>query len=251
MGSKKFKNKTCVYCGKENASSTGDHVFAREFFLEGQRANLPQVPACQSCNNKKSELEHYLTTVLPFGGQHADSGENLSLMVPKRLNKNRPLHEKLRFEMKRGWFETASGLVIESTVIPIDFRRLEMLLIYIVRGLCWEHLCVQLMNDDFVKVLALTKVGEKYFDDHFFKAKVKNRIEKTLGNGTIYYEGVQDIDNPKVTAWRIKWYGGIQFAGDNNYPNMRTSIFGAVTANKHDIKDMARSYLDQISIAIR
>jgi hypothetical protein len=96
MGSKKYKNKTCVYCAKEQASSTEDHIFAKEFFLENKRGNLPQVPACDACNNKKFELEHYLTSVLPFGGQHSDSIDNLSSKVPKRLRKNKPLHDKLK-----------------------------------------------------------------------------------------------------------------------------------------------------------
>lgn len=65
--SKKYKGKICVYCA-DAISVTGDHVFAREFFLETQRDNLPQVPACEKYNNRKSVLEHYLTTVLPLEG---------------------------------------------------------------------------------------------------------------------------------------------------------------------------------------
>jgi hypothetical protein len=43
--SKKFKGKTCAYCGEREAI-TGDHVFAREFFLPSDRADLPQAPIC-------------------------------------------------------------------------------------------------------------------------------------------------------------------------------------------------------------
>ena len=142
MGSKKYKNKTCVYCAKEQAASTGDHIFAREFFLENKRDNLPQVPACVACNNRKSELEHYLTSVLPFGGQHSDAINNLSSMVPKRLCKNKSLHDKLGSGMKKGWFETQSGILVKSTSIPIDFTKIEMLIDYIVRGLLFGNICV-------------------------------------------------------------------------------------------------------------
>ena len=65
--SKRFRDKPCVYCLTNPSTTTGDHVFAREFFPEAARANLPKVPACESCNNEKSHLEHYLTAVLPFG----------------------------------------------------------------------------------------------------------------------------------------------------------------------------------------
>ncbi len=62
--SKRFRDKPCDYCLTNPSTATGDHVFAREFFPEAARANLPKVPACESCNNEKSRLEHYLTAVL-------------------------------------------------------------------------------------------------------------------------------------------------------------------------------------------
>jgi hypothetical protein len=47
-------------------------MFAREFFLTDRRAKFPKLPACETCNNVKSKLEHYLTAVPPFGGQYPD-----------------------------------------------------------------------------------------------------------------------------------------------------------------------------------
>lgn len=56
MARKKYRDKTCVYCGRDRASSTGDHVVAREFCLRVARENLPKVPACVSCNNANQSL---------------------------------------------------------------------------------------------------------------------------------------------------------------------------------------------------
>jgi len=234
MGSKKYKNKTCVYCAKEKISSTGDHIFAREFFLDNERDNLPQVPACEVCNNIKSELEHYLTAVLPFGGQHSDSLSNLSSMVPKRLNKNKKLHKSLRSGMRRGWFVTDSGVLIKSTSIPIDFDKIERLMEYIVRGLCWEHMRVQLLEDDFVKVMAVTKHGENYFRNKLFSLNCNLRINRELGKGTVSYEGIQGTDDPKRTVWSIKLYGGIQMSDSEGAINDRTNTFVLVTADKRE-----------------
>jgi hypothetical protein len=79
---KKFNDKTCVYCATQPAT-TEDHVFARGFFVETRRDKLPKVPACQPCNQVKSGLEHYLATVLPFAGRHADAPA--SLPTPRGL----------------------------------------------------------------------------------------------------------------------------------------------------------------------
>ena len=54
---------------------------ARKFLLEKGRADLRQAPACDRCNNEKAKLESYLMTVLPFGGRHIDTVENLASMV--------------------------------------------------------------------------------------------------------------------------------------------------------------------------
>src|SRR5262245_57126728 len=92
---KKFRDSTCVYCATRPAT-TEDHVFALAFFLVARRGNLPKVPACDTCNNAKSKLEHYLATVLPFGGRHADAADNAQQeVVQRRLDKNPVLHRNL------------------------------------------------------------------------------------------------------------------------------------------------------------
>jgi hypothetical protein len=70
---KRYKGKTCVYCAAAGASETGDHLLAREFVPVADRSQIPQVPACRPCNKDKSDLEHYLTAVLLFGGRQADA----------------------------------------------------------------------------------------------------------------------------------------------------------------------------------
>lgn len=71
MSSKRCKNKAFPYCGQQGVSSTADHVLCRKFFAVEDRANLPIVPACESCNNAKSELELYACTVMPFAATHS------------------------------------------------------------------------------------------------------------------------------------------------------------------------------------
>ena len=94
-----FKGKHCAYCSKAMANSE-DHVFARKFFLEKDRKDLPKAPACDDCNGKKSRLETYLSAVLPFAGRHAQAVENLAMGVPKRLDKNRKVSRELFGSMK-------------------------------------------------------------------------------------------------------------------------------------------------------
>ena len=73
VSSRQHKGKLCVYCSARPAT-TGDHIFAREFFPIKKRGNLPQAPTCDRCNTAKSKLEGCLTTVLPFGAMRSYDG---------------------------------------------------------------------------------------------------------------------------------------------------------------------------------
>lgn len=122
-----------MYCGTATAA-TADHVFARQFFLIEHRDQLPKVPACSDCNNRKSQLEHYLATILPFGGRHRHSRRMLDEMVPPRLARNRKLHADIRSSLKPIW-SNEGGYAIRTSGIALDPDKLLRLLDYVVEDL--------------------------------------------------------------------------------------------------------------------
>ena len=213
--SKRFKGLICAYCAHAEAI-TGDHIFAREFFLNTRRANLPQAPTCEDCNNKKSILEHYLTTVLPFGAKHADASANLTSMVPKRLQKNRKLHRDLA--------EANTG-----SHIPIEDEKLAQLLCLIARGLNWHHWKVYVHHETHsVRSLTLSPVGVQFFNDCIFTQQAHCRVIENIGHGTFSYEGIQAKDDCALTFWRFSIYGGLSVTSDA-FPAPSASQFVAFT----------------------
>lgn len=211
----------CVYCSTA-AAITGDHVFAREFFLEADRTNLPQVPSCRKCNDEKSRLEHYLTTVLPFGGRHSQARQNLDLMVPKRLRKNQKLHRKLL----AGHTETS---------VPLDGEKVEAMFRLIARGLVWYHWKVYI-NDETHSVRAdmMPEDGTRMTNDPAFGGKVGNRVSGNIGNASFEYEGVQAVDDPASTLWRFSIYGGLVMGGGRT----PSSQMSALTAPRQMASDL-------------
>lgn len=230
--SKKYKGKLCAYCCKE-LSVTGDHVFAREFFLIDKRDNLPKVPSCEACNRDKSKIEHYLTALLPFGGRHKDAHENLKGMVPKRLRKNPKLHKKLAEEHAHILTKRLSDLFSPSMGLPINFESITMLFKYIVKGLANYHWGVYLNDDVLIEIMALTPAGEKFYEERFFCLNCKARATKTLGENTFRYEGVQGLDIPQITAWRFSVYNGLQLTGDPESSTEISSVIGAYSGPKY------------------
>jgi hypothetical protein len=206
-----------------------DHVFAREFFLKRDRANLPEVPACEACNDRKSKLEHYATSVLPFGGRHSTAQENLASMVPKRLSKNLRLQRELLVGSGRKWITDDVGLAQPARTIPIDADRLNQLFRLVAMGLIWYHWQTYLAVDDVVEATMLTQSGERFFEEQYFRLATRDRVAGTPGNGTFQYEGVRCIDCDRATMWRIKMLGGVQISGDPAAPEAVSTTVGVVT----------------------
>jgi hypothetical protein len=198
--SKRHKGKQCVYCATAR-STTGDHVVRRNFFLENQRGNLPTAPACWSCNHKKSRLEHYLMTVLPFGARHPDAVANLITLVPKRLGKN----SRLLAELASGYAKSG------GSTIPLDHVKLEMLFAMIAQGLLWHHWQTALGNGYSSKASIFSLAGERFFKQMLLHWNPTNRVTVSLGENTFSYEGFQANDCPKTTIWTFSMYGGIGF----------------------------------------
>jgi hypothetical protein len=227
MGSKKYKGKLCVYCSRRE-STTGDHVFAREFFLPSQRNNLPQVPSCGQCNNGKSRIEHYLTTLLPFGGRHPDARENLATLVPGRLAHNTPLRRHLMETRVDAWLSDG-GIYQHTMGVRIDASALEQLFALIVRGLVWYHWKVHFTDEHAIKVTVLSQAGTRLFEQQFCGMTVAQRIAANLGNGTVCYEGMQGVDCQQLTVWRMDVYGGLMLCGDPQAPDAIGGQIGVVT----------------------
>jgi hypothetical protein len=211
--SKKFKGKLCAYCVKTRAT-TDDHVFAREFFLVEDRHNLPKAPACGTCNNEKSKLEHYLTAVLPIGGRHPQAVANLLTSVPGRLAKNLKLKEELLASTEPAWLREGTGLYHPTGVFAFDSSKLQGLLKFVGRGLAWHHWKVYLRPEDVVSVMLMTDTASAVFGSMTSNWSSAQRVVENLGNGTVRYVGVQASDPPELTVWTIWMYGGLVLSDD-------------------------------------
>jgi hypothetical protein len=195
-------------------ATSEDHIFARQFFLEKDRKDLPKAPACHDCNGKKSRLETYLAAVLPFAGRHAQAVENLTKGVPKRLDKNRKVSRELFGSMKAAWLREDGGIYKRTSVVDFDGDKLIDLLKYVGRGLAWYHWKVYLRIDDEVSVMFVKDAGTMFFQSLLAKMRPEHHVDENLGNGTVLYRGLQASDPPELTVWTISMYGGLVLSDD-------------------------------------
>jgi hypothetical protein len=225
MASKKYQNQTCVYCAMA-VSTTADHVIARQFVREPLRANLPKVPACNGCNNRKAKLEHYLTAVLPFASRGPDASAQLDGPVRGRFARNTKLHRELMAGRQRLWTREPSGLLMTTLALPFQGEKLEEYIGLPVRGLMWHHWQVLLMPDCFVEVLSLTKHGENFFRS-MSSMNGKQRLIETLADGAVTYSAVQAVDLPEISVWELTLFNGLKVSGER--PGEESSRWGVIT----------------------
>jgi hypothetical protein len=204
-------------------------VFAKKFFLESQRQNLPQVPACATCNSLKSKLENELMIVLPFGGRHADASENLARLAARRVAKNRRMQRALASGSSKVWVRER-GLYQRTTAVPLDWSKVERLFALIAKSLAWHHWKVLIGTDCFANAHALHGAAKIEFAKMMVQ-RAAARVNLDLGRGTFLYQGAQGVDNPCVTVWVFSIYGGLRASGPQSLIAGDMNI-GAITGPK-------------------
>jgi len=234
-GSKKFRDKICVYCRKNN-STTADHIFPRELFQAHERNNLPKVPACTECNNAKSKLEHYITATLPFGATHDNAKIALSVDVSKRLSKNKKLHRELKNSYSRKQIPDSKLGTRSAITISLDPKKLDELCAYIAIGLMWYHWGKLLPLNCSHKAFTPSKYGLDVIDG-LFNTTSQNQVSKVLGDNTVRYKGMlRDIDKG-MSVWAIQLLGGVTIA-NNNFSHVFENSFVAVITGLPATLDM-------------
>lgn len=229
--SKKWKGKTCAYCGVPGSSQSKEHVLARAFVLDRHRGHLPAVPACKSCNAKKSALETYLATYLLAAGRHEHAAEMLQTHGPGRLRSNPRAREDFERAISKTWFPSRYSLFkpCEPTML-VDAEHLTEWLSSVCAGLIAHHwkIIVAGKVDFDVEPIALES---EHLLEHVFASRASHRVGPvTIGGGALSYQGAMDRSNEFFSAWRFMIYGGMVLAGDD--PNARTRTF-YVTAWPH------------------
>lgn len=216
--SKRYKNKTCSYCGRPKCSTTNDHVIARSFFLDEQRDQdlcIPQVPACDDCNNKKSALENYIGSSLLIGSQIAQGDDYRKTKVSGRLLKNRRLSKELELAAQPKWY-SINGVWQQMHAIKVNPSKITELLGMIVKGLYAFHYGEPLpwgFEPDVSMFKPEVEVGMWAQLSSYFPPEAV-RINRDLGHGVFTYTCAQSPAHKGLTVWILGFHGMIRLHGE-------------------------------------
>lgn len=213
MASKQYKGKTCVYCGVPGISSTGDHVIAREFFPENERSSIPKVPACLDCNNAKSKLEQYLSTVLPLGSGHPIAESMMADKFIRRMEKNRRLQREVHQSSKYILELNKWGTYELRLAVAFNWRIASEYFSMVARGLYFHHQLEVIPADCQSRARFTRHLSLPHVERAIFPESGRICVDGTIARGAFTYKGTFS-NNGKVSAWTMEFYGGIELRSE-------------------------------------
>jgi hypothetical protein len=213
MTMKGFGTGVCVYCGRGDARTIGEHVFGRQLFLIRHRNRLPKVPSCEACNTTKSQLENYLMAITPLGANHSTAKEYAELNLPRRFAGNRPLHRSVTESLGRGdngrlAYAADSAGVLEWVLM-------------VTKGLFAYHFHRPLHNnwEPRVRHVTAAQEAEGIATMQALVAPGPEVVHRNLGEGTVEYWGQRSRRLPYCSFWRFILFGGLEWSGNSEAPH--------------------------------
>ncbi|MFH2134771.1 MAG: hypothetical protein ABII81_06265 [Pseudomonadota bacterium] len=191
---------------------------------------LPKVPSCEKCNNEKSQLEHYLLSILPFGATHQNAEKALSIDAKKRLENNKKLHNEIRKGFSYQQIPIMGGGQEKRLTVELDSDALHEFVGYIGRGLIWHHWGRYLPLNCSFKIFTPSPVGIEFVSG-FFNLHSNRRVDIELGNNTVRYKGVMSEIDDGLSMWAIQMLGGITVSDKNQSFVFSNSFVAMITGS--------------------
>jgi hypothetical protein len=222
MGSKKKRNRACVYCGKVGRV-TDEHVPPECLFAEDDRKDLVKVPACADCNVGFSNDDEYFKVALALRDdvyEHPD----VKAIIPSILRAlQKPEKAGFRASFLKGFHEayprTASGLMLPKrgaySVNPI---RLDRVTARITKGLYYHHRGQRLPATH--EAFGFSPPRLANIDPENYEMLKRTMFDPVglasnimIGRRVFYYKFRFAEDDPDASVWLYLFYRRVPFVG--------------------------------------
>lgn len=234
---KGFASQICVYCQQAKSTPTGDHAIPRSFFTLEDRDNIPKVPACVSCNNKKSVLEHYLASTLPFGGKHSSAEKYLTEFAPGRLAKNQKLQRDLARDKKHVLLQEPDLILRSQMTLPFEGEKYTDFFGYVAVAMLWHEWRKRVPAGHKVEAICLTPTGEEAWS-HLLHMDGQRDVSGSFANGAFQYRLKCSDREPIIVISIFSLYGGIDVASEDRTRHGRSRYVGVLIAPKEQVKKL-------------
>lgn len=209
----------CVYCGRRDGTQR-EHVIASSFFEKPFPSDLPKVPACGECNQRRgdggqwnmSDDEAYVRDRICMQmeiNSHAEAKRLLEGKVLRNLSRPESHREReaIVATMRPVTIEIEPDVYLSGVwSFQIDLTRFERVMSKIVRGLYAFHMGER-MPDDYA-VMVLPRMDQDLFEGRktWIEANDPSLTYRLGTNHTVCYRYASRAVNPLGNNWLVAFY---------------------------------------------
>lgn len=178
-----------------------DHLPPKSVFPTPRPSDLISVPACDTCNNKRSGLDEEFKVAIGIQAGHGKEGERLFRnQTSKTLSYNRRLKEELASSMREVEVHTPDGIVLGTAmVVPMRSKSYDVVIDRIIRGLHWHHTGHILGDKVDIKI--------NWHRDQRIYEMAKEWDTGGVGKGQFIYKYAIHNEVPMASVWVLQFFG--------------------------------------------
>lgn len=220
---KKGKVGICVYCGQSDNATTVDHIPPKNLFPDPKPSNLITVPCCLQCNQKASKDDEYFRTVITMRDDIAEHPEAVRVLPAVQKGLRRPKARGFRkaflSALRKAEIRTPGGLYLgKTTVLAVDFVRLERVASRIVQGLFYHEKGKRLPEQYEAVAYAPSKWAFSRNEEVTHQlvelvTYVSSQPLTAIGDGVFSYKFCSCDEDDNAIVCVLIFYEGITFVG--------------------------------------
>jgi hypothetical protein len=154
------------------------------------------------------------------------------------LERNQRLYRHLRRGFGYSYVPGQDGILEKRLHVSVDADVLHELVGFIGRGILWYHWGRYLPKDCAFRAFTPSPTGLQYLTG-VFSLNTPNRIQASLGGGTVRYKGVMSEADECVSAWAIQLLGGITVSTANHSHIFKNSFVAMVSGSPSIVGNLA------------
>ena len=196
---------SCIYCGS-NTNITSDHIPPKCLFRERKRLQLITVPACDKCNNFYKKDDEYFRIYASADISRNEQGNKL--WYKKVMGSTFRRSPKLRKNIVSNISEDiriSNCAVLKRKRLNLDARRINNVLIKIVKGLYWYHYNKCLPADTLFEVFQNPPINDES------KSILLRTKFRAIGNEEFKYRYSRCDDDNFTSIWGLSFFMGTDF----------------------------------------
>jgi hypothetical protein len=202
----------CFWCSQHHERLTWDHIPGKSLFPARVHKQLPQVPACRSCNAKWQTDSEYFRDYLVRGElascQHPDLDHIRDACRRAENHRTKRGFHPSVFRLRNSWSQTASGLHVQGQAEAVNMARIARMIgatAYVLHLYATGQPIIQLPTGAQPGYRS-SVVDIQKGSQHYEAAKEALKTGRQMAQGLLSFAWFFSVDDENEKEWLVCFY---------------------------------------------